>query len=217
MAQAVATLEHLRARIAQIEGARVQHRRAPSGVGAIDALIGGLPQPGLVTVHGELGGGCTALVAQVVAAQTARAAPVAWIDAERQIHPPGLAGFGVDLRYLLLVRPPAGHAVWAAEQVLRSGQFGVVTISGIGAVGRGGQRWARAVEQGSCTALVVPQGVGRDLPAAVRLRVDGEGITVVRDRRGGFGRRSALPEPPWAADPWQWHRVTRRLRGIASG
>lgn len=204
MSQSVVTLEQLRNRIAQIEGVKVQLRRAPSGVDTLDQAIGGLPRPGLVALHGDPGSGRTRLIASILAAQTSRARPVAWIDAERQLHPPGLSGVGVNLRYLLVVRPPAGHEVWAAEQVLRSGRFQVVAISGVGRVGSGGQRWARAVEQGSCTALVVASGAGRDLPASVRLRVERGAFTVVRDRSGGFGRQGELPEPGERAEPWQW-------------
>lgn len=210
MSQATAvSLEALRARIAAIEGARVHQQRDPSGLAALDQAIQGLPRPGLVALHGAPGSGRAHLVAGIFAQRTARAESVAWIDADRTLYPPALAQHGVDLSYLLVVRPPAGHAIWAAEQVLRSGCFPVVAISGVGRLGSGGQRWARAVEQGRCVGLVLADpepSAGRDLPAALRLQIQAGRFTVVRDRAGAFGRRGALPAPAERADPWQHRR-----------
>lgn len=200
---AVVSIASLRARIASIEGARVQREREPSGVYDLDAVIGGLPRPGLVALHGAPGSGRASLVAAVLAAQTARGRPVAWIDGARRIYPPALAEVGVALPWLLIVRPPAGHAVWAAEQVLGSGCFAVVAISGVDRVGPGGQRWGRAAERGRATALVIADGPGRDLPAVLRLQVERGAFTVVRDSSGAFGRSGAVPEPPLSARPWQ--------------
>jgi recombination protein RecA len=200
---AAAAVDALRARIAAIEGIRVGGGRAPSGVGALDAVTGGLPAPGLVALHGEVGSGRSRLAAAVLAACAAGGRSVAWIDGARQLHPPALAELGIPLDALLIVRPPAGHAVWAAEQVLASGCFPRVAISGVERVGVGGQRWARAAEQGRATALIVVGDAGRDLPAALRLRVEGERFTVLRDRGGAFGRQGALPAVPASARPWR--------------
>lgn len=203
---AAVSLDALRARIQALEGRRVQRRREPTGVEALDGLVQGLPQPGLVEFHGSVGQGATRLAADLLVRHTRFGRPVAWVDADRQLHPPALAQRGVDLRFLLLVRPPAGHPVWAIEQLLRSGIFPVVVVSGLTRLGRAGTRWARAAEQGGCTGVLVSEQPQRALPADLRLAVDREGLTVVRDRAGAFGRRGPRPPDPVSADPWQQQR-----------
>jgi len=207
---AAVSLDALRARIQALEGRRVHRRREPTGVEVLDRLVGGLPQPGLVELHGPPGGGARRLAADILVRPARFGRPVAWVDADRTLYPPALAQRGVDLRYLLVVRPPAGHTVWAMEQLLRSGVFPVVVGSGLERLGKAGPRWGRAVEQGGCTALVVSRHPRRALPADLRLTVEPQGLTVVRDRTGAFGRQGpAAPEPP-AADPWQRVRWLRR-------
>jgi len=176
-------------------------------VDALDRLLGGLPVPGLVELHGPAGAGATRLAALALAAHARRGQPVAWIDGARTLYPPALEALGLDLDALLVVRPPAGHLVWATEQILRSGAFPAVAVSGVGRLGRGGPRWSHAAEVGRTTALVVGRAPQRALPADVRLSVDGQSVTVVRDRAGAFGRRQDLPPWPEAADPWQIGRA----------
>ncbi|MFT7520674.1 MAG: hypothetical protein ACI9MC_002825 [Kiritimatiellia bacterium] len=201
--RAAVSLDDLRARIRAIEGSRVERRKQISGVAALDQLIGGLPSPGIVEVQGAPGAGSTRLAAAVVASFTRRSRPVAWVDIQRVLYPPALVDLGVDPRWLLLVRPPGGHSGWTAEQLLRSGCFPVVCISGVERLGRVGQRWAHACEQGGSVALVLTERVERSLPADVRLSVANGELTVMRQRGGGIGARRALPNWSSRTAPWQ--------------
>jgi hypothetical protein len=197
------SLDALRARIRALEGRQVQRRRDPCGVPELDALVGGLPAPGVVELHGPEGMGATRLAARVLARHALLGRPVAWVDVGRRLYPPALMELGLDLRWLLLVRPPAGHEAWAAEQLLRSGCFPVVAISGVDRLRRAGARWAHAAEQGACTALVLARQPERALPADLRISVGASGLTVVRDRVGSFGRRGSVTDWPAAVDPFQ--------------
>jgi hypothetical protein len=188
----------LREQIRILEGgARVRRRRAPSGVGEIDALVGGLPRPGLVEISGQPGLGATRFGARLAAAAT-RAGRVAWIDTERRLFPPALAEHGVILEHLLVIRPPAGGSAlagrgsapeaWATEQVLRSGCFALVLVSG-GRIDRAtGHRWGLAAEHGQSTGVILRAEPARELPAEIRLQVvsrHGEPeLVVTRDRAG---------------------------------
>lgn len=217
---AAPSLETLRARIRAIEGvAPVQRRRVPTGVEAIDAAIEGLPCPGLVEISGPPGTGRTRLALTLVAALTRDRRCVAWVvgpGPEGMPHPPTAAAMGVVLERLLLVRDaggagPGGGAcpeVWAAEQILRSGCFSLVVISGLGA-GRKpgwGHQWGRAAEHGRCTALALTERPVRQLPAEVRLStapLDGgpPQLRVLRDRGRVPGGATPLPWPE-ACRPW---------------
>ena len=208
---AAVSLEALRAQIRVLEGAgRVQRARVPSGVPEVDALTRGLPRPGIVELCGAPGRGGTRLAAAMVAA-AAGSARVAWVDAGRTLYPPALAALGVPLSRLLVVQPPAdgaGADAWSAEQLLRSGCFALVAVSGARIPSKAvGLRWSQAAEHGCATALVLSEAPARDLPADLRLQLGqdeaGPALAVARDRDGGTGRRGPLP--PWReeADPWQ--------------
>lgn len=204
-----ATLEALRAQIRALEGgARIQRRRAPGGVEALDGLIGGLPVPGILELYGPEGSG-RARVALGLAAQTTRSRrAVAWVDPLRRLYPPAAAALGVHLERLLVVRPPEDGTApwaWATEQLLRSGCFQQVVVE---LPPRDGSRrslshqWARAAEQGQCTAIVLGTRPTRELPADVRVAVGGGRLTVVRDRSGRYGASAPVPAWPAGAGPW---------------
>lgn len=210
---AAVSLDALRARIREIEGStRVERRRHSSGVDLVDALVGGLPCPGLLEISGPPGTGRTRLALQLVAAATSGGRAVAWVDPDRSLYPPALADLGIPLDRLLLVRPPAvatpgegGPVVWATEQLLRSGCFPLVVVQLPEQHGRvdrgGGHTWARAAESGNCTALVLTRHPRRQLPAEIRLATSRAGLQVLRDRGGPPGASAPLPWPE-PLDPW---------------
>ncbi|MBX2797671.1 MAG: hypothetical protein KTR31_08390 [Myxococcales bacterium] len=189
-----ADLDALRAKIRAIEGGpRVVRRRVPTGVEALDALVEGLPVPGIVEICGREGSGRSRLALTILARATASHTAVAWVDPLKRLYPPAAADLGVALEQLLVVRPPEDGSTpwaWATEQLLRSGCFGWVVVD---LPPRSGSRralshtWARAAEYGCCTVIAISERPTRELPADVRLSV-GEGrLFVVRDRGGRAG------------------------------
>lgn len=204
MAAPALSIEQLRARIRQLEGGvHASSTFIPSRVRVIDDLLGGLPQPGLVELSGVLGSGRTRLALSLVAQRTrTQQQPVAWVDPERRLFPPAAADHGVVLSRLLVVRPTADRLGWAVEQLVRSGAFPLVVVADPHRVGRAGQRWARASETGLCTLVVLSERVQRDLPAAVRVAVGDDRLTVVRHRGGRTGGSRELPSWPSGRAPW---------------
>ena len=97
---AVASLDALRARIREIEGVRVRTQRTPSGVHAVDTLIGGLPTPGIVEICGPLGSGRTHLALELVHAALTQRKQVAWVDYEHLLYAPALEALGLPLHRL---------------------------------------------------------------------------------------------------------------------
>lgn len=196
-------LQRLRERIREIEGGAPVHvERVRTGVEAIDGLVGGLPRPGIVELHGAPGSGRTRLALALAARLTAEGRLVAWVDADRTLYPPAVRDLDVVLQRLLVVRPPADRAVWAVEQVLRSGCFPVVGVSGLDRIGNAGPGWAHAAEAGGATLIVVSERPMREVPAVVRLAVGQGEAVVVRDRAGRTGKGAPLPPWPEEADPW---------------
>lgn len=197
MGTAVLSLDALRERIREIEGHRVEQRRDPSGVPAIDDLIGGLPAPGILEISGPAGSGRLRIVAELAARFAARGRTVAWVDPRRRLHPPGLVHLGVDLGHTLMIRPPADRDAWAVEQIARSGCFPMVVVLDPLRRRRAGVAWSYAVEQGGCVIVVVDAHPERDVPACVRLGITGGRLVVMRDRNRPPGRSATVLGGPW--------------------
>jgi len=205
--QAAVSLEVLRDRIRELEGAPVHTQRVCTGVEVFDDLVGGLPQPGLVEIHGPPGSGRTRLALALAERFTAEGRLVAWVDLDCTLYPPAVSDLEVVLRRLLVVRPPLAsggeRAMWATEQLLRCGCFPLVVVSGDVPPNHAGHRWVHAAEAGGCTCLVIGTHASRGIPATVRLAVGRGEVVVVRNRGGRTGRAAALP--PWTerTDPWR--------------
>lgn len=193
-------LSALRAQIQAIEGRpAVPLQLRPTGLDALDAAVGGLPQPGVVEVVGMPGSGRTRLVLGLVAATTT-SGQAAWVDGGSVFYPPTAAALGADLRRLVLLRPPADRAVWAVEQVLRSGGFPLVVVDGVGEPGVA--RWAQAARLGMSTLIVIGERPNGELPVCLRLGVVREQVSVQRHRGGRVGATFPVPAWPEGMDPW---------------
>lgn len=96
-----------------------------SGFAELDRALpgGGWPVGGLTEIFCERDGiGEVQLVLPAFAALTREAKRVAWIAPPHLPYAPALAAAGLDLSHLAVVRAPGRRdALWAAEQVLRSG------------------------------------------------------------------------------------------------
>lgn len=153
--------------------------RLPTGVPGLDEWLKGWPRPGLVEVAGALGSGRLAVVLPSLVRLAREGRTVAVIDPECRFHPPGL-GEGEWARWVL-VRPSRERAAWAAEQVARSGAVDALLLLDLPPLGRAGLRIGRATEAGAMAVFVVAATAEVDVPAGIRLRVDGwEGPTRLR-------------------------------------
>ncbi len=174
----------------------------PTGFASLDATAG-WPAPGLAELCGLPGSGRLGLLMPLLVRSTRAGRWVAIIDVLGRLHPPGLAG--VAWSRLLVVRPGAERAVWAAEQLAASGAAPVVALLDPMPVGRAGYRLLRAAEQGSSTVVVVGERSEQSLPASLRLQALGQSpgtlhVRVVRaPGRHLPGRELELPAPvPWS-------------------
>jgi hypothetical protein len=122
-------VEHLREQIRRVQAAPRQYLMTLStGVDEVDAL--GVFQLGsAVELSGEEASGRTTLALSLVASACREKRLAAWVDGPQELYPPAAVPMGVELRRLLIVRPPApGQAVWSAVQLLRSGAFICVVL-----------------------------------------------------------------------------------------
>jgi hypothetical protein len=110
-------------------------RRLPTGIGALDELLGGgLPRGHLSEIVGGPSSGRTGVLHALLTSATRRGEVAAVVDLEDALDPPSLARAGVDLERVLWVRPPAPRAALkCAELILSAGGFGLVALDGLGA------------------------------------------------------------------------------------
>jgi hypothetical protein len=143
-------------------------RALPSGVGTVDALLGGgFPRGELSEVHGPASAGRTGLVLSLLARTTRAGAIAALVDPADRFDPASAASAGVDLPRLLWLRGARGpqalpSAVSAVGTVAGSGLFDVVVLDLADASGPElrrlpGPTWIRLqrVVEESTTALLL--------------------------------------------------------------
>jgi recombination protein RecA len=90
----------------------------PTGQPGLDAALGtgGWPRGALALLDAPAGGGATSLALGSLAACQASSGLVAWLDPFGRFDPATAARLGVELEWLLLVRPadPAEVVSWPA-------------------------------------------------------------------------------------------------------
>jgi RecA/RadA recombinase len=103
--------------------------RLPTGVAALDELIGGgWPKGALSELAGGRSTGRTALLLASLAEALRRGETVALVDVGGTLDARAAARGGVALPRLLWIRCTAGKALAATEIVLGAGGFGLVTL-----------------------------------------------------------------------------------------
>lgn len=173
----------------------------PSGLEALDGLLGGGFPGGAVTVlSGVPGSGRMTLATALLARHTRAGRPVAWIDGRGTLYPPALAAAGVDLERVLMVRGGGARTAYAVEQIIESGAFGVVVASGLErllgpAVARRIQTSTEAARI-STLLLLDPSAAGPITQAALKLQLSrrsgGILVEVEKDRSGRAAGRRAM-------------------------
>ncbi len=180
----------LRAHLARVAPAPSIHRQPalPSGIPDLDRLVGGWPRPGVSEILGRPGSGRLSLLLPVMRAVSlgspplSSPRPVAIVDPQGTLHPPGLPGLPLD--QVLLVRP-GSRALWATEQLARSGALPLVILVDPAPLGRGARRLLHAAEAGACSLVLLSEGKPVQLPVAVRLQATGKRrFRVTRGARG---------------------------------
>jgi len=116
-------------------GGELEHASQPSiptGHAALDRELpgGGWPSGTLSEVlHDGVGIGEVSFLAQAIAKASEGDRMVAWINAPYLPYAPALAQRGISLDRCLVIKPTHKEdAMWAAEQVLRSGACGVALL-----------------------------------------------------------------------------------------
>ena len=135
---------------------------AAVGIAAVDALLpgGGLPRGRLTAWQG--GGGGSAVLRAACTAAVARGERAAWIDGAGTVTADGWSSGP------LLLRPQGEvEALVCAEELLQSGGFGLVVVTGLGrSAARCGVRLSRAAKAGGSGLVMV--GPATDV-AALRI------------------------------------------------
>jgi hypothetical protein len=166
----------------------------PTGFASLDQCLpgGGWPQHGLVEILADRQGiGELSIFMPALAALCRETSPggwLAWVAPPYLPYAPALAGCGIDVRRVLVVR--ARPADWAMEQALRSGAcravLGWVRPNGM----QGLRRLQLAAEQSQCLAVLFRslRDAAEPSPAVLRiaLRPDprGLGLHILKSRGG---------------------------------
>ncbi len=135
----------------------------PTGVGALDELLGGgWPRGALSELCGRRSSGRTSVLLASLAAALGAGHATAMIDVDGTLDPRGAAAAGVPLDRLLWVRAGAREALRATDLLIAAGGFGLVALD----LGEGGARipsaaWVRlkhaAERQRTAVIVAVPR------------------------------------------------------------
>jgi cell division inhibitor SulA len=178
-------------------------RTEPTGYAALDAVLpgGGLPVGALIEILHEFDGTQELSVLLPLLVRTTRARHrVVFVNPPYIPYAPALAAAGVDTAYVHTIPHCAEHALWAAEQCLRSATCATVACWPKPQVGdKALRRLQLAAEAGKALgAIFRPLRAAMSAsPAAVRLRADADGIQVLKCR-GGIARAQRIRLSPAA-------------------
>lgn len=97
--------------------------------------IGGLPRGRVIEIYGPESSGKSTIALTTVAKAQQMGLTCAYIDAEHALDPVYMQAVGVDLDNLLLAQPDYGEqGLDILDQLLRSGQLGVVVVDSVAAL-----------------------------------------------------------------------------------
>src|SRR5262252_4074089 len=178
MEGAAQRLESLRRQIRKLQAApRTYLAVLKTGIAEFDSWIagGGLPMGQVIELSGEAASGRTSLALRAIAAATREKRLAAYVDGPGELYPPVVAGMGVDLERLLIVRPKAPKQLaWTAVQLARSGAFACVALdlthTGLELSLVEAKKLSDAAFKGGCCTLVL--AVARQQMGSARVRFE---------------------------------------------
>jgi hypothetical protein len=116
-----------------LRGEEPPRRAIPTGIGEVDALVGGgLPRGALSQVHGPASSGRTGVLLGLVARVTRRGALAALVDPLDRLDPSSAAAAGADPSRLLWLRGPRVAAEDATPKVVAEATAAVATLASSG-------------------------------------------------------------------------------------
>ena len=174
-----------------------------TGFPALDAILGpsGLPAEASVVVRGGPSSGKTTLALRCVAEAQASGDIVAWLDLARSFDPVEASGRGVDLRWLLVIRPAGiGEGLALAGALLSGRCLGLLVVdlparSGSGTAEQLRRLVAHARRAGARLIVLEPVSVGgarAALSGASGLRFELERRAWLRLGRDVVGQRTTV-------------------------
>jgi RecA/RadA recombinase len=149
----------------------------PTGYAALDGALGtaGWPRGALAVLDAAPGHGATSLALGSVAAAQVAGGLAAWVDASRTFDPAGAARHGINLEWLLVVRPADGaEALELAAWLARSRLLDLLVLDLDDSASRF-ERLAALLPRSDATALLLGPSAVRQLAgkvAGVRLRLE---------------------------------------------
>lgn len=208
-----------------------------TGFPALDAILGpgGLPRQLTAVFRGTGTSGKTTLALRTLAEAQAQGAIAAWLDGSRSLDPLEAAARGVDLRWLIVLRPrDATEGFWLAGALLAGRAVDLLVVDLPSRLEAGHESLLRrlaahARRLGVRLILLAPVGLGSfqgalGEVASLRLELERRGwihlgrdivgqhtaVTVAKDRLGRPGRRVEL-EIRYLADGEQTADLARLL------
>lgn len=155
----------------------------PTGIAALDELVGGLPRGSLTEIYGPPCSGKTSILHSALAARTVSSEVCALVDAQDAFDPSGSQASGVLLRRLLWVRCHGlEQAFRSLDLLLHGGGFGFIALDLSDTPARLVRkvplhvwfRLRRTVEDTSTVLLVLSQESNAKTCASLVLRVEKE-------------------------------------------
>ena len=156
------------------ERIRTKSPTEPTGSHELDdAVLGGWPIGALTQIIGTHEGLGFSLAIPTLARLTQAGRYVGLVQSPFLPYAPSLSSQGVDLKHLLWVQPADPiQALWAMEQMIRSGLFSAVAYWGKPLDGTSERRLQLAADAGHCLAFCFRHGRSDDHTyAALRLKV----------------------------------------------
>lgn len=160
------------------------------------ALQGGFPQSGVIDIHSPIGIGELRLLLPTLRYRQQHKRLLVFIAAPMQINGEMLAEFGIALEQILIIQPDsAEHALWSAEQCLKSGCCHTVILWHQQLEIAQAKRLQLAAEQGDALHIVLRQSrqLSLSLPVslAMKLSAHEQGVEVqITKRKGGWPAHS---------------------------